>query len=185
MVRDTRVPTNAFCLDICMLSAIQPYRPAIHWSNKVNNIDPWTTHGRHDEASDKEVSVAVHTCMSSAPKIAVVVDNHSLIAIQSDVVDGYISAYLLDNEPFDDEGRVAVYRLLLQGVNIDNLSIRRCTGSRWDPLEQMTSCLVVIVTSVLHVDGVVAAVLLSVVQHNVSHVDVRERMTISKNDCLI
>ena len=53
-------------------------------------------------------------------------DNHSLLAIRtSDVVEGNISAYLLDNEPAGDEGRVAVYRLLLQGVDVDNLPIRR------------------------------------------------------------
>ena len=78
--------------------------------------------------------------------------------------------------------RVAVYRLLLQGVDVDNVSIRRCTESRWDPLDRMTGCLGVLVTYVLHADGVVVAV---VVQHNVSHVDVGERMTTSKNGRLM
>ena len=78
----------------------------------------------------------------------------------SDVVEGNISAYLLDNEPSDDEGQV-VHRLLLQGV--DNLSIRRSTESRWDPIDRMTGCLVVFVTFVLHADGVVVEVVLSVV----------------------
>ena len=88
--------------------------------------------------------------MSFAPKIAVIVDNHSLLAIHtSDEVEENISTYLLDNEPSDDEGRVAVYRLLLQGVDIDNISIRRYTG---DPLDRMTGCLVVLVT---YADGVV------------------------------
>ena len=120
--------------------------------------------------------------MSFAPKIAVVVDNHSVLAIHtSDVVERNISAYLLDNEPFDDEGRVAIYCLLFQGVDIDNLSIRRCTEPRWDPLERKTGCLVVLVTYVLHADGVIVAVVLSVVQHNISRVDIRERMTTSKN----
>ena len=93
-----------------------------------------------DEAySDKEVTVAVHTCMSFAPKIAVVVDNHLLLAIcTSDVVEGNTSSYLLDNEPCDDEGRVAVYRLMLQGVDVDNHPISRCTESRWDPHYRMT-----------------------------------------------
>ena len=145
------------------------------------------TRGRLDEAySNKEVSVAVDICMSFAPKIAVVVANHSLLAIRtSDVVEGNISAYLLDNEPSDDEGCVVVYRLLLQDVDVDNLSIRRCTGSRWESLSRMTDCLVVIVTYVLHADGVVVAVVLSVDQHNVSHVDVGEQMTTSKNGRLI
>ena len=89
-----------------------------------------TTRGQLDEAySDKKVSVAVHTCMSFAPKIAVVVDNYSLLAIRtSDIREGNISAYLLDNEPSDDAGTVSVCRLLLQGVDVDNLSIRSCTG---------------------------------------------------------
>ena len=53
-----------------------------------------------DVHSDEEVSGALHTCMSFAPKIAVVVDNHSLLAIRtSDIAKGNISAYLLDNEP--------------------------------------------------------------------------------------
>ena len=123
--------------------------------------------------------------MSFAPKIAVVVDNHSLLAIRtSDVVEGNISAYLLDNEPSDDEGRIAVNRLLLQGVVVDNLSIRCCTGSRWEPLDRMSGCLVALVTYVLHADGVVVAVVLSVVQHNVSHVDIGEQMTNSKTAVL-
>ena len=70
--------------------------------------------------------------MSFAPKIAVIVDNHSLLAIRTSDVEGNISAYLLDNEPSNDEGRVVVYHLLLQGVDVDNLSTRRCTESRWD-----------------------------------------------------
>ena len=171
MVRDTRVPTNVFSLDICMLSCIRekPFastsnRPAIHWSNKVNHR---TSRGRLDEAySDEEVSVAVRTCKSFAPKIAVVADNHSLLAIHtSDVLEGNISAYLLDNESSDDEGSVAIYYLLLQGVDTDNLSIRRCN----EPIDRMTGCLVVLVTYVLHAGGVVIAV----VQHNVRHVDIR------------
>ena len=62
----------------------------------------WTSayRGRLDEAySDKEVSVAVHTCMPFAAKIAVVVDNHSLLAIHTSDVEGNINAYLLDNKP--------------------------------------------------------------------------------------
>ena len=60
--------------------------------------------------------------MSFAPNIAMVVDNHSLLAIRtSDVVERNISAYLLDNEISDDYGRVAVYHLPLQGVDVDNL----------------------------------------------------------------
>jgi len=54
--------------------------------------------------------------MSFAPKIVVVVDNHSLLAIRTSDVEGNISAYLLDNESSDNEGSVAVYCLLLQGV---------------------------------------------------------------------
>ena len=59
-----------------------------------------------------------------------------------------------------------------------------CRGRRQrssDPLERMTGSLVVLVTYVLHADGVVVAVVLSVVQHNISRVDVRERMTTSIN----
>ena len=57
------------------------------------------TRGRLDEAySDKEVSVAVQTCISFAPKIGVVVDNHSLLAIRtSDIAEGNIGTYLFDN----------------------------------------------------------------------------------------
>ena len=114
--------------------------------------------------------------MSFSPNIAVVVDNHSLLAIRTSDVEGNISAYLLDDETTDDDGRVSVYRLLLQGVevDVDNLSIRRCTGWRWEPLNRMTDCLVVIVTYVLPADGVVVAVVLYwEVRHNVSNVDVR------------
>ena len=117
--------------------------------------------------------------MSFEPMIAVVVDNHSLLAIRTSDIVGDISAYLHDNEPSDDEGRVAVYPVLLQGVDVDNLPIRRCTESRWDPFDRMTGCLVVLVNYVLHADRVVVAVVLSVVQHNVSHVDVGERMITS------
>ena len=114
--------------------------------------------------------------MSFAPKIVVVVDNHSHLAIRTiDVVEGNTSAYLLDNEPSDDEGRVAVYRILLQGVDVDNLSIPQCTESRWEPLDRYTGCLVVLVTYVMHADGVVEPVVFSVVQH--SYVEVGERMT--------
>ena len=73
--------------------------------------------------------------MSFAPKIAVVIDNHSLLAIRKSDVEGNISAYLLDYEPCDDEGRVAVYRLLLQGVEVDNVSIRQCRRTN-DNLEK-------------------------------------------------
>ena len=123
------------------------------------------TRGLLDEAySDEEVSAAVQTCMSIAPKIAVVVNNHSLLAIRtSEVVEGNISAYLRDNETSDDEGRVSAYGLLFQGI------------------DRMTGCLVDLVTYVWHADGVVVAVMLSLVQHSVSHVHVGERMTISKN----
>ena len=65
--------------------------------------------------------------MSFAPKIFVVVDNRSLLAIRTSDVEGIINAFIRDNEPSDDEGRVAVYRFLLQGVEVDNVSIRRCT----------------------------------------------------------
>ena len=47
----------------------------------------------------------------------------------------------------------------------------------------MIGCFVVLI-AVLHADGVVVAVVLSVVQHNVSPVDDGERMTTSKNDIL-
>ena len=57
--------------------------------------------------------------MSFTPKIALVVDNHSLLAIRTSDVKGNINAYLVDNEPSNDEGRVVVYRLLLQGVEVD------------------------------------------------------------------
>ena len=104
--------------------------------------------------------------MSFAPKIAVIFDNHSLLAKHtSDVVEGNIGAYLLDNEPSDD---------------VDKLSMRRCTVWRWEPLNWMTVCLVVLVTYALHADGVVVAVVVSVVELNGSHVDVGERMTTSK-----
>ena len=46
-------------------------------------------------------------------------------------------------------------------------------------IDRVTGCLV-FVTSVLHADGDVVAVLW-VVRHNVSHIDVRERMTTSTN----
>ena len=83
MVRDTRVPTKVFSLDICVLSCIREMsfastsnRPVIHWSNKANHIE----RGRLDEADyDKEVNVAVHACVSFTPKIAVVVHNHSFL----------------------------------------------------------------------------------------------------------
>ena len=146
-----------------------------------------TTRGRLDEEySDYEVSVAVHACMSFAPKIAVVVDNHSLLAIRTSDVEGNISAYLRDFEPSKDEGCVVVYRLVLQGVevdvDVDNLSTRRCTESRWDSLDGMTGggCLVALVSCNLHADNRVVVAVLWVVQHNVSHVDVGERMTTSK-----
>ena len=118
--------------------------------------------------------------MSFAPKIAmVVVDNHSLFAVcTSDVVEGNISAYLLDNEPSDDEGRIAVYHLLLQGVDVDNFSIHLCTESRWDSLDRMTGCLVDIVSYVLHADGVVVAVVLPVVHITLA-------MSMSENGRLI
>ena len=114
--------------------------------------------------------------MSFAPKIAVVVDNHSLLAIRtSDIAKGNISAYLLDNEPSDDDGRVSVCRLPLQGVNVDDLSLRFSGRSKWEPLDRLTDCLV-LVTYVLHADGIVVAVLW-VIHNNVSHayVDVGER----------
>ena len=112
--------------------------------------------------------------MSFTPKIAVVVDKHSLLAIRTFDVEGNISAYLVDNEPSNDEGRVVVYRLLLQGVevhvdlNVDNLSTRRCTESRWHSLDGMTGgggggdggCLIALVSCILHADNrVVVAVL--------------------------
>ena len=106
MVRDTRGPTKVFILYICMVSCIREKssastsnRPAVDWSIKVNHYR--TTRGRLDEAySDEEVSVSVHTCMSFVPKIAVVVDVHSLFAIHtSDVVEGNISAYFSITSP--------------------------------------------------------------------------------------
>ena len=45
----------------------------------------------------------------------------------------------------------------------------------------MTGCLVALVTCVLHADNRVVVAVPWVVQHNVSHVDVGERMTTSKN----
>ena len=99
--------------------------------------------------------------MSFAPKIAMVVNNHSLLAIRtSDVVKGNISVYLLNNETAHD-----------QGVDIDRLSLQCSGGSRWE-VDQMTGSLV-FVTYDLHVDAVVVAVLW-VYQHNVSLVDVGE-----------
>ena len=114
--------------------------------------------------------------MSLAPKIAMVVDNHSLLAIRtSDIAKRNISACLLDNETSDDDGRVSVCRLPLQGVNVDDLSLRFSGRSRWEPFDRMTDCLV-LVTYVLHADGIVVAVLW-LNHHNVSHVyvDVGER----------
>ena len=55
----------------------------------------------------------------------------------------------------------------------------------WDPLNRMTDCLVPLGTYGLHVEAVVVAVMLSLVQHNVNHLDVGERMTISKKGRLI
>ena len=52
-------------------------------------------------------------------------------------------------------------------------------------LNRMTSCLVVLFTYVLRDDGVTVAVVVSVVQHNGSHVDVGQRMTTSKNSRVI
>ena len=105
---------------------------------------------------------------------AVVVDNHSLLAIRTSDVEGNISAYLVDNEPSNDEGRFVVYRLLFQCVevdvelDVDNLSTRRCTESRWHSLDGMTGggggggsgCLDALVSCILHADNrVVLAVL--------------------------
>ena len=98
-------------------------------------------------------------------------DNHSLLAIRTSDVEGNISAYLVDNESTNDEGRVVVYRLLLQGVevdvelDVDNLSTRRCTESRWHSLDGTTGgggggCLFALVSRILHADNrVVVAVL--------------------------
>ena len=175
MVRDARVSTKVFNLYICMLSCIRERsfaptsnRPAIHWSNKVNHI---TTRGRLDEAySDNEVSVPVHACVSFAPKIALVVDNHSLFAIPtSEVVERNIIAYLLNDEASNDEGSVVIYHLLLQCVDVDNFSTRRCTDSRWDPADRMTGCLVALVTCVLQSDDGVVVAVRWVVEHKVSH----------------
>ena len=59
--------------------------------------------------------------MSFTPNIVMVVDNHSLFAIRtSDVLEANINAYLLNNETAHDHGRVAVYRLPLQGVVVDD-----------------------------------------------------------------
>ena len=140
-----------------------------------------TTRGRLDEAySDEEVSVALHRCMSFAQKIAVVVDNHSLLAIRtSDIAKGNISACLLDNEPSDDDGRVSVCRLPLQGVNVDDLSLRFSGRLKWEPLDRLTDCLV-LVTCVLHADGIEVAVVW-VIHHNVSHVG----RTMSENEVLV
>ena len=55
---------------------------------------------------------------------------------------------------------------------------RRCR--HWDPLNRNTGCLVALVTCVLHAENRFVVVVLWVVQHNVSHVDVGERMTTSK-----
>ena len=124
------------------------------------------TRGRLAEAySDNDVSVF---------RTAVVVDKHSLLAKHTSDIEGRISAYLLDNEPSNDEGRVVVYRLVLQGVevDVDHLSTRRCTESRWDSLDGMTGCLVALVTSVLHADNRIEVAVLWVVQHNISHIDV-------------
>ena len=108
--------------------------------------------------------------MSFAPKIAVVVVNHSLLSIRtSDVVERNIIAYLLNDEASNDEGRVVVYHLLRQCVDIDNLLTRRCTDSRWDPVDRMTGCLVALVTCVLHSDDGVVVAVRWVVEHKVSH----------------
>ena len=60
---------------------------------------------------------------------------------------------------------------------------RRCR--HWDPLNRMTGCLVALVTCVLHAENRFIVAVLWVVQHNVSHVDVGERMTTSKTGRLI
>ena len=60
---------------------------------------------------------------------------------------------------------------------------RRCR--HWDPLNRNTGWLVALVTCVLHAENRFVVVVLWVVQHNVSHVDVGERMTTSKTGRLI
>ena len=50
----------------------------------------------------------------------------------------------------------------------------------WDPLNRMTGCLVARVTCDLHAETQIVVAVLWVVQHNVSHVDVGERMITSK-----
>ena len=122
--------------------------------------------------------------MSFASKIAVVVYNHSLLAIRTSDVEGNISAYLLDYEPSKDEGRDVVYRQVLQGVevDVDHLSTPRCTVSRWDSLDGMTGgCLVALVTCIFDADNRVVVAVLWVV----SHIDFGERMKTSKTDRLI
>ena len=60
---------------------------------------------------------------------------------------------------------------------------RRCR--HWDPLNRNTGCLVALVTCVLHAEHRFVVVVPWVVQHNVSHVDVGERMSTSKTGRLI
>ena len=71
-----------------------------------------------------------------------------------------------------------LYTSFLYGVDVDYISTRRCTESRWDSLDGMTVCLVALVTSVLFADNRIVVAVLWVVQHNVS-------MTTSKNGRLI
>ena len=68
-------------------------------------------------------------------------------------------------------------------MNCFRIFTRRCR--LWDPLSRMTGCLVALVTCVLHAENRFVAAVLWVVQHNVSYVDVGERMTTSKTGRVI
>ena len=68
-------------------------------------------------------------------------------------------------------------------LNCFRVFTRRCR--HWDPLNRNTCCLVALVTCVLHAVNRFVVVVLWVVQHYVSHVDVGERVTTSKTGRLI
>ena len=85
-----------------------------------------------------------------------------------------ICAYIIDNEPSDHDGHVAVY--------VADSPLHRI---EMGALGRMTGCLVLLVSYALHAGGVVVAVVLSVIQHYGFHVDVGERMTTKKRPSYI
>ena len=121
--------------------------------------------------------------MSFAPKRAMIVNNHSLLAIRTSDVEGNISAYLLDNEPSDPRrpccrlspSAPMCRRRQSLDPPLHRIEMGPARSDDWLP-RRRRHC-------VLHADGdgVIVAAVLSVLQHNVSHVDVGERMTTSKN----